>query len=503
MTNIRPCAKLIGTDVEIGNHFAGEPNSDGPASRLLWEQFPGISRFDLGLSPPVGIADASVQGPDGGQEFLRRFNPTGAVSIDLKKLELQSNLVRSARDLGAVVRAQYNLLHQAYTAAQAALPNGRRLLVHLCNYDASSERYFGAHVSVLLSRAAWEEIILGRRPLSTLSLASFLASAAPITGQGAVLFVDGRWTFVISSRIAATKVLISESTTTQRGLLNSRSESLSGRDEDLCRLHLICCDTPAISGAAFMSYGLLQMCAALLEAHWPIDEAGLLADPLSAAHIFNCDLTFSERVPSVSGASVSLLDVQRAFLKAAREFANYGGFDGIVPEYALLLDLWRDTLRGLEQRDLARLARRLGFALKYLVLSRQRASMGHPSWGAPEIRCLDFQFSQFPDGLFWANYEPKTEQYVDEKRIRAMSLPPSDTNAFGRTALIDRFRSALADLDWDRLDFYSDPDRSRIRTLWMSPLSCTREHIEPILRSAGSLNDMLDGLGADAAVPVC
>ena len=50
------------------------------------------------------------------------------------------------------------------------------------------------------------------------------------------------------------------------------------------------------------------------------------------------------RMPTVSGKSLTAVELQWLFLEEAERFHQRGGFDGLVPDAAEILALWREVL---------------------------------------------------------------------------------------------------------------------------------------------------------------
>jgi proteasome accessory factor A len=186
---------------------------------------------------------------------------------------------------------------------------------------------------------------------------------------------------------------------------------------------------------------------------------------------------------------VTAVELQERFLDGARDFAGRGGFDGIVPRAAEILDLWADTLGKLRAREFDLLAGRLDWVLKLQILRHAMRRRPDLTWGSEEVKHLDHLYSSLDphEGLFWA-YEQagRVERVVTSDEIdRLVNEPPADTRAWTRAMLLRRAGSdAITDVDWDRIRFRVERRGFRrvSRTVDLpDPLADTRADNESIL----------------------
>jgi proteasome accessory factor A len=439
---------VLGADVELGNFILGDdaPGGTGAAaSRCLLEEVRGV-----------------VSGPfTDPQDMGRRFLPTngGCIYIDLDHLEVALPETTSAFDHVAYWRAMLHVARDAATRANRRMPAGRRIEVVANNSDGLGHSY-GSHVSVLLSRAAWDTII-SRKSHFLAFLSAFQVSSVIYTGQGKVGSENSRppVDYQLSQRADFIETLTGFQTTHERPIVNTRDEPLcgstAGTGRGLARLHVIFFDSTLCDTASLLRAGTLQIVVAMLEAGW-VNPSLALDDPLEALQTWSRDPSLDARSRTVSGGWLTAVDLQFRFLKEAQKFAGRGGCDGIVPRAAEILALWEDTLTRLRNRDFGTLARRLDWVLKRQMLERALAQRPDLTWTSPEIKHLDHLYASLDDasGLFRA-YENagRVDRFVtDEDVERAVNEPPGDTRAWTRAHLLRRAGSdGVEHVDWDRV----------------------------------------------------
>src|SRR5207302_6204865 len=133
-----------------------------------------------------------------------------------------------------------------------------------------------------------------------------------------------------------------------------------------------------------------------------------------------------------------------------------------VPGAEAIVACWRETLDLLARGDLAALARRLDWALKFILLERQRARRGL-SWQSAEIKCLDLRYASLDpqEGLFLQLAAAgQVEAMPTPERIeRFVKEPPDETRAYLRAHVLRLLGEQVVDMDWDRIRFRVHADR--------------------------------------------
>lgn len=460
---------------------------------------------------PVASGAASWEQQDWGRRFLPGNG--GCAYIDLNHLELCLPEVLSARDHVACWHAMLRIARAAQRAANAKLPPGQRIQVCINNSDGHSHS-FGSHLNVLVTRRTWDNIF-SRRLHHLLFLASYQVSSIVFTGQGKVGSENGAppVAFQLSQRADFFETLIGQQTTWCRPVVNSRDEALCGLPGDssagrignghgMARLHIIFFDSTLSHVASFLKAGVLQIVAAMIEAEWVSPEL-IVDDPVEAVVGWSHDPTLRSKARLASGRRVTAVELQLLFLEQARQFVAAGGCAGVVPEAESILALWESTLELLRHGDVEALARRLDWALKWLILGRAVERNPGLGWDSPELKHLDLLYSSLDpsDGLYWAcERQGLVETVVTDERIRHfMTNPPEGTRAWARAMLLRRAGTvAVEHVDWDHICVRGvRSDRhgtsSGLRTIEMSsPLSFTREQTQPAFAAAKNLNELVD-----------
>ena len=498
--------KILGADVELANFLEGIdlPGGTGfAASRGLLREIDGV---------PSRNRRAGEE-PSHATEWGRKFLPTcgGCAYIDSDHLEIALPETASAHDHVAYWRGMLAVARTAMAQLNRRLPPGCRAQV-LANCSDGLGNAYGSHVNVLLTRAAWENII-HRRPHYLAYLAAFQISSIVYTGQGKVGGEHGRdhAGFQLSQRADFFEILSGLDTMVHRGVVNTRDEPLCGDDTAagqpldpaLARLHVIFYDSTLSQVATLLRAGTLQMVVAMIEAGW-VDAELSLDDPLDALARWSGDPSLGARARTTGGNDVTAVELQFDFLEEAKRFGDAGGFDGIVPRAAELLALWEDTLAKLRRRDFDELGRRLDWVLKRQMLQRVMAGRPHLTWASAELKHLDQIFASLEedDGPFWA-YERsgQVDRVVSDDDIAfAIQHPPEDTRAWTRTQLLRRAdRREVHKVDWDsvHLDVSGVAWGAGPRVVTLpDPSGSTRAANAAIFDGHRSLNEIADALHA-------
>ena len=493
--------------MELGNFVLGEEplstwGSGDRAARVLLAQVDGHSPSTWRVASGSGSGSGwSVHSQDWGRKYLASNG--GCVYIDLAHLELCIPEVRSAWDALAAHHAMLLIARQALVDANVRIPDGRRIQVLANNSDGRGNSY-GSHLNVLVSRQCWENLF--RRKLHhLLVLAAYQVSSIVFTGQGKVGAENDRAPvdYQLSQRADFFEELVAAHTTYSRPIVNSRDEPLCGNGvPELARLHCIFYDNTLCHSATLLKVGVLQIVLAMIEADCA-DVALALDDPVAAVVSWSHDPTLRARCRLAGGEAVTAVELQLRFLEAAKRFAAEGGL-ATVPRADEILALWEDTLRKLEAGDLLALVGRLDWVLKLQLLELALEKRPELDWSSPEIRHLDLLYSSLDpeEGLYWL-YEARgiAERLVsDEEIARFLEAPPDDTRAYTRAMLLRRLEpDQLDSIDWHRLRLHvpAPGGFSRVAELDLDdPRAFTKSDTESLFRRAGSLEQLVDSLGA-------
>jgi proteasome accessory factor A len=483
------CVKVLGSDFELANAL----EESGPIGHNVW---------DAARRLLAEIAGYPRLGHWGGTsiEWGRRFlaGNGGSAYIDSDHLEINLPEHTRAADHAAHVHAGLRIARRAREAAQARLPDGGRINVHATVSDG--QRSWGHHLNVMVRRQLYDDLF-ARKPHLAGFFATHLATATLYTGQGQVGAGNGRpaCDYQLGQRPDFFEELVGGQTTHRRPLLNTRDEPHAG--ESLARMHVIFFDMALAPLANYLKAGTTQLVLALAEAGWA-DPALLLDDPLEAAWEVSRDLTLRSPLALAGrGRKESAVEIQRRLANLAGEFVDSGEAEKCVPGAREIVACWQETLDWLARRDFGALARRCDWALKYLILERQRARRGL-SWQSPEVRCLDLRYASLdPDeGLFLQLAAAgQVEAMPDEEQIeRFVEEPPEDTRAYLRAHALRRFGEDVADMDWDRIRFRTTSDRYWSPGVWLGmpdPTAWGRAEADLVLARCKTARDLAEAVG--------
>jgi proteasome accessory factor A len=484
------CIKLIGCDFELANAIE-LPGRKGrnvrDAARLLLDEIDGYPR-QRGWGTML--------------EWGRRFLASngGSAYIDSDHLEINLPEHTRAADHAPLIHAGLRIARQAQEAANAKLPRGR---INVMASVSDGHESWGHHLNIMVTRELWDAMF-SRRPHLAGWLATHLVTAPIYAGQGQVGPSNHRdWcAFQLAQRADWFEEFLGTQTTHRRPILNLRDEPHAGAN--LARMHIIYFDNLLCPLANFLKAGTTQLVLAMAEAGWA-DPALLLDDPLAAAGQVSRDLTLRQPLPMAQrGRNWSAVEVQRALADRAGEFVSSGEADTVVPDAAKIVACWQSTLDLLARGDIAALSRRCDWALKYLLLDRQRRRSGL-TWQSPELKVLDLRFANLdPDeGLFvqmaaGGHIEDTPAPEIIEHFVRE---PPEDSRAYLRAQVLRRFGEQVVDLDWDRMRFAMQSNRpwSWQASLGMpDPAGFGKAVSDPLLARCTTLAELIDTVGAAA-----
>ncbi len=505
-----PCGarlpKLCGVDAELGNFIEGldRPGGTGhEASRALLREIPGVlsvSRIEV-VDSSTGETRSNWHAQDWGRKFLPCNG--GCCYIDLDHLEVCLPEVLTAYDHVAAWHAMLEIVRAAMEAAAERLPEGEKLHVLVNNSDGEGNAY-GSHLSFLVTRDCWDDIFL-RKLQYLLYLAAYQVSSIVCTGQGKVGSENGAppVAYQIAQRADFFEQLTGLQTTYARPIVNSRDESLCGRRGGMARLHVIFYDNSLCEVTALLKVGVMQIILAMIEAG-AVDLGLTLEDPLQALRSWSHDPDLGARAATCDGRNLSAVEVQLLFHEAASRFVARGGCEGIVPRAQEILALWGDTLEKLRARDWDRLAPRLDWVLKRVLLEQAIDRHRDLSWTSPAVKHLDHLYASLDrhEGLFWqCRDQGIVERVVDATAIERFKLnPPANTRAWTRAMLLRRAGHAIEEMDWDSMRFWlADSYWFRRRTLEMSnPLGFTAAALAGADIEEATIEETLDLLEGSA-----
>jgi proteasome accessory factor A len=315
----------------------------------------------------------------------------------------------------------------------------RAVSIYKNNSDYHGASY-GTHESYLLRRAASWDLVVA-------NLAPFLATRIIYAGAGKVGTEDKNASaqknirYQLSQRADFFSVLQSVDTLANRPLVNTRDEA-HGDARKCRRLHVISGDANRSEYATALRVGATNLVVALIESGWSTPV--MLRDPVAAIKHISRDETYRWQVETDDGTMISAVDVQRCYLRAARELE--------IENSEWITEEWQETLDALEA-DPFSLFDRVDWVAKKLLLDEFAASE-NLDW------TKDTQALQSIE-LAYHDVDPQTSLFdglvesgamrvlVSEKEIEtARETAPQNTRAALRGALVKRFSENIKAISW-------------------------------------------------------
>lgn len=240
-------------------------------------------------------------------------------------------------------------------------------IVRTGNVDYSgSAATWGAHESYC-HRA--QPAVLQRR------LVPHLVSRTIYTGAGGFNPFSPGLEFVLSPRALHLMHVVSDASTSQRGIIHTRNEPLAARG--YFRQHVLCGETLRSDLAAWLRVGVTALIVAMIEANVPCGDDVELESPVDALKAFARDVTCNHLVKMANGRPMTAIQIQRRYLERAIEHLEAPW----MPAWALTVcEEWDDILRRLEHGPEGA-ATRLDWAIK-LAIFRDRVRRQGFDWDA-------------------------------------------------------------------------------------------------------------------------
>ncbi len=339
------------------------------------------------------------------------------------------------------------------------------------NTDSKGQSY-GAHENYLLSRETnFDDVIAGLLP--------FFATRHIMIGAGRVgIGRNGQYAgFQISQRADFFERTVGLETTLRRPMVNTRDEPHADNSK-YRRLHVISGDANMSQYSNLLKFGTAALVLELIEKG--ACPRILLKDPVEAMHTVSHDLSLSARLPLTNGQSMTALEIQESYLKAAWDLEAQA--DQQTHE---VLSLWQQTLQGL-RTDLFSLADRLDWVAKYQLLGHY-LNQGL-DWKDPKLAAIDLQYADIrpQKGLYFKLVERGRMQTIfSQQEIQAASWkPPTDTRAFLRGMMVRQWPEELVSVNWDTIVTRDLATGHLCRFLMPEPDQFTRDQVKKFLSYA-------------------
>lgn len=275
------------------------------------------------------------------------------------------------------------------------------------------------------------------------------------------VFPDDRVHFQLSQRADHILKTVASRVRFNRALINPKWEHYYSHD-GMQRLHLLFGESNQNELAYALKVGTTSMVLRLLE-EFAVPEDLTLASPLHALRDVSRDPTYAWPVTLGDGTESDAVSVQRRYLELAERYR------GENEETDWVLDRWGAALDGLAKNPLA-MGSSIDWVAKLGILQTYLEEEG-ADWSDDALHSIDLEYHNIDpaQSLFHAFQEMgQTERYVDDLDIvDAMTEPPSNTRALGRSQLVrqvlERRNPKFYAFDWngasiERHSFIEMPD---------------------------------------------
>jgi proteasome accessory factor A len=448
--------KFIARDCELSTSAVGadgRPIDSWKATRKVLAQLPaaleqyGTSTWCRnGGSASAYSMDCLRQWTSGGQCF---YSDMSHVEVCTAETSLPSTF---ALQNISVIRAA----EAARRLAEEVDDEEVRITLGAANADPVDPKIsWGQHLNVSTDEKLWEDLFVNHAHPALLGyVSSAIAAGIVFFGGGYLLpFKDGSVVYSLSGRAHHLSCVHSLSTTIafQRGILNTRREPHAKND----RLHLIGFDFSLLSARLLASYVQCVLAAA---------EEGycglILYEPVRALRTWSWGLDLrSGRLKGesalVDGRKMTLPVYMQEMCRQLLRMCEGGLLTAdVVPEAAELLPRIIELAEYAEEGSMQYCARHLDWAAKLMVLYGSDQPLGSP---AARLADHDFTHTNPQRSMLWRLHE---QGLIDplvswDEAEKCLTSPPTESRAWGRGKLIERFHDEISDVDWGEIEFRS------------------------------------------------
>jgi proteasome accessory factor A len=434
--------KLIGIEVELGNHFCQHRFREGTdgycaASNLLCKAHKEL----FGIDSQNKVGCGAGLGEFGTHQF--RFY------LDHDHAEISSPLTADARDL---VIWQRHVKQLAQCCQREVAKKSDQILIHCANTNRSGSAW-GFHLNVLVSRHAFNKWRDGKwHPLFG-QWVPFLVTSPILFGTGKVGTENNRLPadYQLSQRADFIDELVGLETVCSKSLINERDEPLADPSR-YARFHISAAfDFNCCEFASWLKFGTVQIMLALIEAGADLPKLEF-KDPLDALSTVSRDLGMCRQLELLDKSNCSAIDIQEQLAFSANRALDGGAIDeNIVPSAKDIVNAWIITLIQLRKND-HMLRRRLDWIVKKYALDQLRGQL-KTSWQDPRLRVLDFKYAEI-DGGWFEMLEKKHMvdrledfMFINDRGARLNS----SSRDIVRARILEKFGSSIVAVDWHYL----------------------------------------------------
>jgi proteasome accessory factor A len=309
-------------------------------------------------------------------------------------------------------------------------------------------------------------------------LLPFLVTRQLICGAGKVLQTPKAATFCLSQRAEHIWEGVSSATTRSRPIINTRDEPHADA-ERFRRLHVIVGDSNMSEWTTFMKVGITDLVLRMVEGNTVMRDLSL-ENPIRAIREISHDTSCTRKVKLANGRELTALEVQTEYLEKTERFVERKGKDETA---ALLLAEWRGALEALAAGEPERLARKVDWVTKRLMIERYMVKHDL-TLASPKVALLDLAYHDVnrSRGLYYLLEKGgKVDRVVDDAQVSvAMREPPQTTRAKLRGDFIREAKAKRRDytVDWVHLKLNDQAQRT---VLCKDPFRSVDERVDQLI----------------------
>lgn len=265
------------------------------------------------------------------------------------------------------------------------------------------------------------------------------------------VFPDDTAKFQLSQRADHILKTMASRVRFNRALINPKWETYYSHN-GMTRLHLLFGESNQNEYAYALKVGTTVLAIRLCE-EGRLGSHVHLASPLIALRDVSRDMSFKWQVERTNGETISAIEIQRFYLKAAQIYR------GETAETDWVLDEWESVLNGLESDPMA-MGDRIDWVAKRHIVEEYMTEE-KLDWNDDALHSVDLEYHNIdPElSLFHAYQEMgKTRRYLSDLDITmAVTDPPANTRALGRAKLVEKIlarkKSQIYAFDWNGVQF--------------------------------------------------
>lgn len=366
----------------------------------------------------------------------------------------------------------------AAAAAAHMRAEGDPVALYKNNVDGKGASY-GNHENYLVRRDLDFDSLVAR-------LTPHLVTRQVIIGAGRVgLGAYGETPgFQMSQRADYIETEVGLETTLRRPIVNTRDEPHSDRRK-WRRLHIILGDANCLEVPTYLKVGATALVLSAVEAEDERLDLLVLANPVEEVSAVSRDLTLRHRLRLASGESATALELQRALLNIARDYATDA-------DDVRVIERWERAIDALS-RDVFEAARDVEWVAKLQLLGRMReryatvdADGGRrlPDWDDDRLRASDLQWSELGTGLAARlTVAGAVERVVEDSLVdAAMTTPPTTTRAWLRGRMVSQRHDVVDAASWSTIVLDRAAEHGHLEVLTLpDPLVASHPLVDTLL----------------------